>query len=167
MASAPAPTAVARVEIKRLDLAGFIEIDPVLERASLLQALPQAALSEFLACGAIRRLAANQRLFDEGEPGASLLLVLRGEVRLTRGHPRPTEIMRVRKGEFFGEFDVLGTGAARRFETTAIEPTDVAEFPGAAVRATALRHPELQQLLARVRDERSRPATPRLPWLEP
>ena len=73
------------------------------------------------------RYGAGERIFTEGDLGATMFIVQTGKVRLFRltdGHKREHGILE--KGDFFGEASVL-EGLPRIFHAEAVEDTEVIE----------------------------------------
>lgn len=74
------------------------------------------------------RFAAGDRIFDEGDLGATMFIVQSGKVRLFRtadGPKRPHLVLE--KGDFFGEASVL-EGLPRTCHAEAIEDTELIEI---------------------------------------
>lgn len=103
-------------ELKRLFApgAGFDELRPIAERI------------------AIRQFRAGERLFSTGETGASLHLIRRGSVSLSRsaGTNRVT-VAELRAGELVGEMALMGD-PVRREDATATVATETVELDRAA-----------------------------------
>jgi CRP-like cAMP-binding protein len=75
-----------------------------LRRAPAFAALPEAALTALALCCRERRFATGERVFTEGEPASSLLLVAEGELTVSSrasGTSRP--FARVGPGQIIGE----------------------------------------------------------------
>ncbi len=121
---------VIKLELKRVDLQELVKIDDMLGTAPLFKSIGPEATTGLLTGAATRRVQGGQPVFQEGSPGTSLFLVLRGEVGLGRGQgAAAVELCTVSKGEFFGEAEVLGPSAKRSYTATAIGQADLAEFP--------------------------------------
>src|SRR5690349_16556513 len=72
-----------------------------------------------------RRYRRNEVVFHEGDPGASLHVVVDGRVKITRESAEGSEaiVVILSPGDSFGEL-VLLDGAVRSATATAIEPTE-------------------------------------------
>lgn len=144
---------VIKLELKRVDLQEWIKIDEMLGLAPLFKALGPASTSLLLSKATTRRVQDGQPVFQEGTEGQSLFLVLRGEVMLGRG---AVEICTARKGDFFGEGEVLGPETKRSYSATARGQADLAEFAYADIYALSQKHFEVYGLLRETRDGRAK-----------
>ena len=94
--------------------------------ADLLAAVPlfaqasPAALAALAACCRDRSLREKEVLFRRGEPGSTLLVIVAGEIRVTRvGAAGKEQVLRImRRGDVFGEIAVLD-GRARTADAVA------------------------------------------------
>ncbi len=118
---------VVKVELKRLALADFVQTDELLAKSPLFEHLDDVGREFLLANGTPRRFAAGTAIYLQGSEGDSLFLVLRGDVTLRTGRDS-VEVGSVRRGEYFGEAEVLD-GGRRRTHAMAATEADVAEFP--------------------------------------
>jgi CRP-like cAMP-binding protein len=84
----------------------------------------------------------------EGEPGASLFVIVRGRVQVTIGGPPARELATLGEGGFFGELAIL-TDSPRSATVTALEPTQLIEISRAVVTEIVARSPEVLKLLLR------------------
>ncbi len=151
-----ASVAVLKLELKPVDACELVRHDELLSRAELVRALGADAF-DVLALGFARRVPADTELFREAQAGDSLYLVLKGEVELVRGDGSGAiEVGSVTKGGFFGEGELLDGSGKRHLTAHTRDPVEVLELPRAAFTAPLKKHPELEALLARVRDERAR-----------
>jgi CRP/FNR family cyclic AMP-dependent transcriptional regulator len=79
-----------------------------------------------------RRYLANEVIFDEGEEGQGLFVVLSGRVKITRMEIAPETLLEFGAGSFFGEVALLDhsvrTAQARAIEDTRIVALFRAEF---------------------------------------
>ena len=105
--------------------------------------------------------AAEERLYGDGEVivregdgGASMFIVQRGQVAITVGHP-PKEVARIEAGGYFGEMSLL-TGAPRSATVTARGDCDVLEISADAFRTYVRSHPEVVEPLAAAAEARRR-----------
>lgn len=93
----------------------------------------------------------------EGEPGASLLVLANGQVRVyvknDVGHQ--VQIRTLEPGEFFGEISIL-TGQARTATVTAAEPCEILELGRKTLDEIGQRHPRVPQVIREVCERRAR-----------
>jgi len=107
-----------------------------------------------LAEGAAERLFGDgEVIVREGDSGASMFVVCRGQVSVTiaNGH----EVARTRAGGYFGEMSLL-TGEPRSATVTAVGDTTVLEITGEAFKEYVTGHPEVIDHLASAAAERRR-----------
>jgi flavin reductase (DIM6/NTAB) family NADH-FMN oxidoreductase RutF len=81
----------------------------LVEESRVFSLLPRELLDPILALGEERAYSDGQRVMQRGEPGAELLLVLEGTVRVER----PGRSLVLGAGELIGEIDVLDPGGGR------------------------------------------------------
>lgn len=83
-------------------------------------------LDEVLRLATERRVPRGQVIFQKGDPGPSLMAVLRGRVRISTVSAEGKEVMLnvINPGEVFGEIALLD-GNPRSADATAIETTDL------------------------------------------
>lgn len=104
-----------------------------------------------LAGRARRRLyAAGERIFREGDTGASMFLILEGSVAVASAAPDGTETQLYVEtvGEIFGHMSAM-TGAPRFATVRALEHVVLAEFDKATLAPFIAAHPELVEAAAR------------------
>ncbi|MCS7006013.1 MAG: flavin reductase [Thermoleophilia bacterium] len=82
-------------------------------------ALPQKFLEPILALGVEREYGRGDVLMRRGEPGAELMLIVEGAVRVER----PGRSLALGVGEIVGEIEVLDPQGRRIADVTALEPT--------------------------------------------
>jgi small-conductance mechanosensitive channel/CRP-like cAMP-binding protein len=116
---APAAAALASVPI-------FASLSPEEH-----QALLQAAVSGPYSTG--------DSVVRQGEAGASMFVIVNGEVRVTV-EPDNQEVARISDGGFFGEMSLL-TGAPRNATVTAIRDSEIIEIKAEAFRRFVLANP--------------------------
>jgi CRP-like cAMP-binding protein len=122
---------IVKVELKRLALREFIRTDALLAKSPLLEHLDERGREVLLSAGTPKRYPAGTQIYVEGSEGDSLFMVLRGDVGLNSGKTKDAiEIGSVRRGEYFGESEVL-SGGTRKCNALAVTEADVAEFPRA------------------------------------
>jgi CRP/FNR family transcriptional regulator, cyclic AMP receptor protein len=153
MADVDKPVAVVRLELKHVDLKELLQLDELLGKAPLFRAAGPEGTRRLVETATPRKLSAGQTVFKQGERGANLFMVLRGEVTL--GHDAAV-VATARKGDFFGEAEVLSPKSPRGCTATAAGPADVAEFPLAEVGPLLQAHLALYALLRECRDARAK-----------
>ncbi len=155
MTSRSDPTPVISVELRRADVAELINADPLLSASTLATALGGQASAVWRA-GLALRYPSKAVLFQQGEPGRSLLFVLKGEVRLfARKHQYTVELGVARAGEFFGEDEVLSGVDSRGASAVAQHTVEAVEFQRSAlVNPQGELWPGLKALLELVQRER-------------
>ena len=107
-----------------------------------------------LAAGSSERLFGNgEVIVREGDPGASMFVVCRGQVAVTigKGH----EVARIKQGGYFGEMSLL-TGEPRSATVSAAGDSTVLEISGEAFKDYVVGHPEVIDHLASAAAERRR-----------
>ena len=98
----------------------------VLRRSALFAGLPDDEIDAILAHAAIRRYAANAQIFYKGDPGSSMMAVLRGRVviRVPSSDGREVILNIINEGEIFGEIALLD-GKERTADATAMTDCEV------------------------------------------
>lgn len=98
----------------------------LLAASPLFRGLREDSLADLEDCSEVRRVAAREKLFGQGDPGRSVLILLRGAVKLTRrgGGVREHVVRTARKGEILGE-SLLFRDGAYRTTATALEDSSV------------------------------------------
>ena len=81
----------------------------VLRRSALFARLPDDEIDAILEHAAIRRYVANNQIFYKGDPGSSMMAVLRGRVVITAPSLEGKEVILniINEGEIFGEIALL------------------------------------------------------------
>lgn len=131
---APAAAALASVPI-------FGSLSPE-EHQSLLQAAVSGPYST------------NDAVVRQGEAGASMFVIVAGEVRVTVD-PDNQEVARIGDGGFFGEMSLL-TGAPRNATVTATRDTEIIEIKADAFRRFVMANPAaVDQVAAAVAERRA------------
>jgi CRP-like cAMP-binding protein len=86
---------------------------------------------------------AGEVVFDEGDPGAVLYVIQRGEVELTRRGPSGARLVgRLGPGEFFGEMSVV-LGGSRTVRASVLCDTHLLELDGQTLQEMCLERPEI------------------------
>jgi CRP-like cAMP-binding protein len=119
--------------------------DPrLLQRAEMFAGLPLDELAEVMAAGALRRLASGERIFAQGDPGATCHSLLEGRVKIVQTLADGSQsVLR-----FIGPGEMYGTVAAlmgQPFPADALAVTDSLEIRWSvpAFRELMRRHPEI------------------------
>jgi diguanylate cyclase (GGDEF)-like protein len=90
-----------RDEASRTDLARQLSLA---RQAEFLRALPEEALRRLLAKGQVRAVAAGDPIFEDGEDGRSMFVVLSGEILV---HKHGRQIATGGPGQYFGEMALI------------------------------------------------------------
>jgi CRP-like cAMP-binding protein len=108
-----------------------------------------------IALAAVERLfARGEAIVTEGEPGASMFVVLEGSVAITVGVER-REVAVTEAGGYFGEMSLL-TGEHRTATVTARQDTTVLEIPSDAFGTYVRSNPALLEGIAETATQRRR-----------
>ncbi len=90
-----------------------------------------------------RAFRAGETVFDEGDPGAVLYVIQRGEVELTRRGPSGARLVgRLGPGEFFGEMSVV-LGGVRTVRASVLCETHLLELDAQTLQEMCLERPEI------------------------
>ncbi len=111
------------------------EAGMLLASTPLCEGLPARALTELTAAMHLRRYGAGERIFDLGDPGLGMYLVLAGTVEI-RLRERP--LARLERGDFFGEVALFGE-----------EERTAAAYAQGPCELAGLFRPDLEEWLAR------------------
>ncbi len=119
-------------------------IQEFLREVELFRALDDEELAEVLMAGRVRRFPAEARVLCEGGPGGQLMVVHRGQVRVSRQIPGFGEeaLVILGPGEFVGEVSFLDGGKVSA-DVIAHEDCELWVIPHAEVEALMLRRPAL------------------------
>ena len=153
MGSDEKPVPVVRLELKHLNLKELVEIDELLAQAPLFHAAGPQGMARLVEKAIPRRLAAGQAIFRQGDAGASVFMVIRGEVTL--GHEAAV-VATVHSGDFFGEAEALTPKSLRGYTAAAVGSADVAEFPAEEIALLVKKEVAVLALLRDARDARAR-----------
>ena len=99
---------------------------------------------------AFRKLPADQRLFEQGDLGGSLFVVVSGEVEIARAESGEAGrvLARLGAGQLFGEMSLL-TQKPRSASARTLRPTELFEIDRRTVEAVAAEHPRVVEDLVR------------------
>ena len=105
------------------------------DASPLLSDLDNELVQELIDCGRVLFCDAGQAVFEQGESGTSLYLVLRGRVsvEMTEADGGVRELARLRPGAFFGEMALL-TNGPRSATVRALMPSNLLEVSRESVR---------------------------------
>lgn len=150
------PPGTLKVGLKRADAWELVVADAQLARCPLVLALGAQAESA-LRQATVRRYRDGLVLFQQGDEGAALVLVLAGEVRLlARGDSDRVELGTVAKGEVLGEVPLLEGNSTRQASAVAQGQVDVAELPPETLLVQGALPAGLAAFLKQVREARAR-----------
>jgi Na+/H+ antiporter len=111
----------------------------------LLRGLDEGTLEELAELTVEQALAPGETLFEQGDPGDAMYVIVRGAIRLTRigpdGHPRELDVLST--GEVIGEMALL-TGRGRNAAATALTGAVVGRISRADFRALLEERPEVR-----------------------
>ncbi|MHB8875591.1 MAG: cyclic nucleotide-binding domain-containing protein, partial [Myxococcaceae bacterium] len=146
-------TPVTRVELRRADLGELVMGDELLRGAPVIKALGEDATA-IVKAGIGRRYPDKVTVFRQGEAGASLFLVLKGEARLFAVSGQDTvEVGAAGKGEVFGEEEILGADV-RTMSAIAAGELDAVELQRKVLLECAPRRPALLAHLKELQEKR-------------
>jgi CRP-like cAMP-binding protein len=116
----------------------------VLRQVALFASLPDATLREIAENARVRRAAAGDSIFREGDPATSFFVIARGSVKLTQVSPEGHQVVLrlIAPGDAFGGVAAFG---GLDYPVSADAVTDVAafEWPGAVMAGLMERHATL------------------------
>lgn len=122
--------------------------------------LTEAEIDRLVSFGTVVKLAAGQLLFQKGDPGDRLAVVVSGRVRIGTVTPegREAALNYVEPGQSFGEMALLD-GKPRSADATALEPTELFVLERRDVLAFLEHHPEVALRIIGVLCQRLRRTT--------
>lgn len=148
-------TPVVKVELKRADAFELVKSDKVLAGCRVVTAMG-STLQAVLSKAIVRRYPDKVVIFQQGEAGSGLYLVLSGEVRLfARKHTDAVELGVVRKGDVLGEAEVLSGDTLRKSSAVAQGPVDLAELPREALLVSGKLTHNLAEALKAIHEARA------------
>jgi CRP/FNR family transcriptional regulator, cyclic AMP receptor protein len=132
-------------------------VDEVLAQSGLFQGLSEDAVDPVLSRLEIVTLPRGRVVFNEGEPGDSLYIVMSGKIKLSRRAPDGRENVLAVMGpsDQFGELSVFDPGP-RTATATAVTDVRMARMPQSVLRPWIDAHPEIGEQLLRVLARRLR-----------
>ncbi|MFL6153489.1 MAG: Crp/Fnr family transcriptional regulator [Ornithinibacter sp.] len=132
-------------------------MDEVLAQSGLFQGLPEDAVDPVASRLETVTLPRGRVVFNEGEPGDSLYIVISGKIKLSRRSPDGRENVLAVMGpsDQFGELSVFDPGP-RTATATAVTDVKLARMPQAVLRPWIEAHPEVGERLLHVLARRLR-----------
>jgi CRP-like cAMP-binding protein len=132
-------------------------VDEVLAQTGLFQGLAEEAVEPVLSRLETQTLPRGRVVFNEGEPGDSLYIVLSGKIKLSRRSPDGRENVLAVMGpsDQFGELSVFDPGP-RTATATAVTDVKLARMPQTLLRRWIEAHPEVGERLLHVLARRLR-----------
>jgi CRP/FNR family transcriptional regulator, cyclic AMP receptor protein len=115
-----------------------------LRRSRLFARLGDAELDSILSHAMVRRYEDGDQIFAKGDPGNSMMAVLRGRISITAPSPdgRQVVLTTMRDGDVFGEIALLD-GKERTADATAAADCELLVVPRHSLLSLLDRHPEL------------------------
>lgn len=145
---------VGRITLKRADIFELIRADALLRAAPFVKAIGAKA-EALLKNGIARRYPDRAVLFQTGDAGNSLFLVLNGEVRLSgRKDSDVVELGTAGRGEVFGEPELLSGGPQRFNSAVAHGDVEAAEIPREALLEKGLILKDVAEFLRPLKEAR-------------
>ena len=132
-------------------------MDEVLAQSGLFQGLSEEAVDPVASRLEMITLPRGRVVFNEGEPGDSLYIVVSGKIKLSRRSPDGRENVLAVMGpsDQFGELSVFDPGP-RTATATAVTDVKLARMPQSVLRPWIEAHPEIGEQLLRVLARRLR-----------
>ncbi len=132
-------------------------MDEVLAQSGLFQGLSEEAVEPVASRLEMLTLPRGRVIFNEGEPGDSLYIVVTGKIKLSRRSPDGRENVLAVMGpsDQFGELSVFDPGP-RTATATAVTDVKLARMPQSVLRPWIEAHPEIGEQLLRVLARRLR-----------
>ena len=125
------------------------ERDALLSRVELFEPLAAAELSQLATSLMERDCKAGQEIVKQGEPGASLFVIVDGLLEVKVTHEEQTRVVgRLGPGEFFGEISLL-TGSPRGASVTAITDATLFELTHEVISPILQQRPEIAAEISR------------------
>lgn len=122
--------------------------------------LTEEEIDRLVAFGSTVKVATGQLIFQKGDPGDSLAVVVEGRVRIgtVSAEGREAALNYVDAGQSFGEMAILD-GKPRSADATALEPTELFLLKRRELLAFVERHPEVALRILAVLCQRLRRTT--------
>lgn len=141
-------------------LRNHARIRPLLERHAALGLLPDTVLDGLLQRGQLKRYAKGETVYERGDPGDSMMLLVSGGIKLTLISRQAKEMVLhfVTPGESFGEISAFD-GKERALGAVALEASEVFAIRMRDLRPAFAAHPQCLVEIARVLCEKVRVGT--------
>ncbi|MBW2278324.1 MAG: cyclic nucleotide-binding domain-containing protein [Deltaproteobacteria bacterium] len=152
----PTPTEIAAEDAPEIeiDLSSFAPAEPVAPRSlpevPLFSDLDRGSFVELVSRAPVHRLAAGERVLEQGDHGESFFVILSGKVRVLKGGQQLAELA---EGAFFGEMALLVPGP-RQASVEAIEPSEILEIANDELKRLEAEYPSISETLGRFTDQR-------------
>ncbi len=120
----------------------------VLEQSQIFQNLRHSEAKKVVLLGSIRKASAQERIFDQGEKGEEMFLILSGRVKvlLTTEQGREKILNTLEQGDLFGEMALLGEGT-RSASVIAETDTELLRIDYNAIERVQRRNPGIASKL--------------------
>jgi CRP/FNR family transcriptional regulator, cyclic AMP receptor protein len=107
----------------------FLDI-AMLRDIELFSSLSDHALTEIAALTTIEEFAPSEHIFEEGDSGSAMYLILRGEVRISKNIAGVGEeaLAFLDEGAYFGEMSLVGTSPSRSATAITDSPVKLAKL---------------------------------------
>jgi len=122
------------------------ELDQLVASIDVFAPLSVGDRAALVAASSERLYGAGEAIVGQGQPGDSMFVVCRGEVRVTL-EPSGQEVARTGVGGYFGEMSLL-TGEPRTATVSAVEDTVVLEITADSFRRLAMVHPAVVEQIS-------------------
>lgn len=132
----------------------------ILSEVEMFKTIPAAGLAELEQRGQIRTFGARRALMRQEDPGRCMYVVIKGRVRIERGHPQlkePIVLAELGPGEVVGEAGLLDD-APRSATVTAVDETEALELDATALAQLVIQFPDVSTSLLRSLSRRLRSA---------
>lgn len=149
-------TPVTKVELRRASLVEICQADEVVRSCAFFQTLTPAECGRLVSASVALRFPDRAPVYRQGDDGQSMFLVLRGEVRLvcSGAGTQSVEFEVARKGDTFGEAELVGSSTVRSYSALAVGDVDVVQLPPAALMEVGRGNSRLVALVREIHDRR-------------
>lgn len=108
----------------------------MLRDIDLFASLSDRALTDIIALTTTEEFTPSQRIFEEGDPGDAMYLILQGEVRISKDIPGVGEeaLAFLEQGAYFGEMSLVGRNPQRSASAISSTFTKTAKLERTAFR---------------------------------
>jgi len=154
-------TAEQNTEVSKLDIA---RRKASLLRVDFLRLLPEEALDKLASLSRTLPFMPGEAIIRQGDPGAELFIVQRGEVAVNVGRSEThsvAELARLGPGEFFGEMSLM-TGEKRAATVRAFTECEIVEVGKDAFQSVIASDPKFVEPITRILADRQHAITENL-----